>query len=86
MQEIFEKNNLYQTVDQPTYIIGESKTCIDLVCTDQPNLITSNEIHPFLHNTCHHQVNYVRLNLRCPPPSPYERPVWHFGRARPKNS
>ena len=26
MQEIFEKNNLYQTVDQPTYIIGESKT------------------------------------------------------------
>jgi hypothetical protein len=48
MQEIFEKNNLYQTVDQPMYIIGESKTCIDLVCTDQPNLITSNEIHPSL--------------------------------------
>ena len=29
MQEIFDKHNLYQTVDQPTHIIGDSKTCIE---------------------------------------------------------
>ena len=81
MQEIFESHGLHQTVNQPTFITGNSKTCIDLVCTDQPNMIINKEIHPSLHSTCHHQVNFVKLNLKCPPPPPYKRFVWHYGRA-----
>ena len=69
MQEIFEKHCLYQTVNQPTHITGDTKTCIDLVCTDQPNLIMNNEIHPSLHDKCHHQVNYIKFNLKCIPPA-----------------
>ena len=81
MQNIFEDHGLSQLVDQPTYITGNSKTCIDLVATDQPNLIINNEIHPSLHSTCHHQINYVKLNLKCPPPPPYKCFVWHYDRA-----
>ena len=85
MQNIFDDHSLSQLVKQPRYIANKSNTCIDLVCTDQPNLILNNEIHPSLHSTCHHQVNYIRMNLKCPPPPPYKRFVWHYDRANEKN-
>ena len=34
-----------------------------------------------MHTNCHHQVNFVKINLKCPPPPPHERRVWHYGRA-----
>ena len=52
-----------------------------MIATDQPNLILSNEIHPSLHTNCHHQINAVNMNLKCPLPPPHERRVWHYGRA-----
>ena len=42
----------------------------------------SNEIHPSLHPNCHHQINYTKLCLNCPPPPPFERRVWHYRRAK----
>ena len=81
MQEIFEKHSLYQTVNQPTYITSNSHTCIDLVATDQPNIIIKNDIAPSLHPTCHHQINFVKLDLKCPLPPPFKRLVWHYARA-----
>ena len=81
IQDLFDDHLLTQIVDQPTYITGNSQTCIDLVATDQPNLILTNEIHPSMHKYCHHQINFVKLNIKCPPPPPYERRVWHYGRA-----
>ena len=80
MQDIFNTRGLSQLVDKPTYITDNANTCIDLVATDQPNLIMNNEIHPSLHTYCHHQMNYVRLNLKCPP-TPYKRFVWHYDRS-----
>ena len=51
------------SVNQPQHIIGNSKICIDLLSIDQPTLITSNEIHPSLHDTCHHQVTALKQLL-----------------------
>jgi len=68
-------------VHQPTFITKVARTCIDLVITNQPNLILSTEIHPSLHTNSHHQVNYTKVHLKCPPPPPYERRLWHYGRA-----
>ena len=81
IQQLFDDHLLTQTVHQPTFLTNNCRTCIDLVATDQPNLILSNEVHPSLHTTCHHQVNFVKVNLKCPPPPPYERRLWHYGRA-----
>ena len=30
---------------------------------------------------CHHQIIYCKLNLRIPPPPPYERKIWHYDQA-----
>ena len=80
-QKVFDEYGFSQLVNQPTFITNNSRTCIDLVATDQPNLVLANEVHPSLHTNCHHQVNFVKLNLKCPPPPPYERRVWHYGRS-----
>jgi len=68
MQKFLIERGITQLVRQPTYITNKSRTCIDLVCTDQPNLVLTNEIHPSLHTNCHHQINYTKFNLKCPPP------------------
>ena len=38
------------------------------------------DMHPSLHSNCHHQINFVTLNVQCPPP-PHPRRIWHYGRA-----
>jgi len=44
----------------------------------------ANEIHPPLHPTCHHYINFIKLNLKNPLPNPQKRFVWHFNRANEK--
>ena len=81
IHELFAYHNLTQTVNKPTNITSRTKHCIDLVATDQPNLILNNDISPSLHTNCAHQINLVKLNLKCPPPPPYKRIVYHYARA-----
>ena len=80
-QNLFNLNGLTQIVNGPTYITNNTKTCIDLVAINQPNLVISNEIHPSLHPNCHHQVNFTQLSIKCPSPPPFKRRVWHYSRA-----
>ena len=44
--------------------MGDSKSCIDLIFTDQPNLIVESGIHPSLHEQCHHLIVYGKLSVR----------------------
>ena len=43
-------------INEPTYILESSSSCIDLVLTSQPNLITESGVHPSLHPNYHHQI------------------------------
>ena len=54
---------------------------IDLIFTDQPNLIVDSGVHPSLHSNCHHQITYCKLNLSIEYPPPYEHLVWDYNRA-----
>ena len=81
IHELFAKHNILQTVNEPTNITSRTQHCIDLVATDQPNIIIKNEVAPSLHTNCSHQVNLVKLDLKCPPPPPFKRVVWHYARA-----
>jgi len=81
MQKFFDETGMTQLVKDPTYITNNSRTCIDLVATDQPNLVLVNEVHPSLHKNCHHQINHTKFNLKCPPPPPFKRILWHYSRA-----
>ena len=78
----FTTNHLQQLVTERTYSVGGSKSCIDLVLTDQPNLVINCEIIPSLHTNCHHQINHVTLNIRSPPPPPFSRRLWHYERSQ----
>ena len=56
-----------------------------MVATDQPNLVVHNSVAPSLHSNCAHQINFVKLNLKCPPPPSFSRTVYHYARANSEN-
>ena len=47
----------------PTYILPQSSSCIDLIFTDQPNYVIDCGTHPSLHPNYHHQITFCKLNL-----------------------
>ena len=83
-KEIFDNHDLTQMVKQPTYFNPgnpNSRTLVDLFVTNQPSLVIANEVHPSLHDTCHHQINFAKMNLNAPFPRPSKRLIWHYSRA-----
>ena len=80
IQETFDNFGFTQMVKQPTYLTNNSETLVDIFATNQPNLVTANEIHPSQHDKCHHQVNFVKINLKCIAPDPIKRFIWHYSR------
>ena len=65
-----------QLIAEPTHVLENSSSCIDLIFTNQPNLIMDAGVHPPLHLKCHHQVICAKINLQIEYPPPYTRKVW----------
>ena len=65
-------------INEPTHILESSSSCIDLIFTSQPNLITESGAHPSLHPNSHHQIILAKFNLEIHYPPPYFREVWHY--------
>ena len=80
LHDVFDDLGLTQLVNDPTHILNNSKSCTDLVLSDQPNIISECSVHPSLHTTCHHQINHVSSNVNNPLPPPYYRKIWHHDR------
>mgnify|MGYP001793479390 CR=1 FL=1 len=76
---------LTQIITEPTHILPNSNTCIDLLFTNQPNIVSESGVYPTLHNHCHHQLIYAKINFKTYFPPPYERLVWHYSRAKVEN-
>ena len=72
---------LQQLISQPTHLLANSSSCIDLIFTDQPSLVVDCGTHSSLHPNCHHQIVYCKLDLKFIYPPPYQRCVWDFKRA-----
>ena len=83
--EGMEIENLFtslQIISKPTNFQPNKKpTCIDLIATDQPNIILDCGTRASLDTYCHHQIIYCKIYFRIPPPPPFERRIWHFNRA-----
>ena len=45
-----------QLISEPTHILNNSSSCIDLIFTDQPNLVNNSGTHPSLYPNCHHKI------------------------------
>ena len=72
---------LHQLISEPTHLLGDSKSCIDLTFTDQPNLYIETGVHPSLHSHCHHQIVYGKLSIWKISQPPYSRRIWHYDKA-----
>ena len=68
-----------QVIKEPTHILDNSKSCLDLILTSQPNMIMDSGVHPSLHSNSQHQIIYAKFDLKVF--YPYGRTVWHFSRA-----
>ena len=74
-------SGLHQLIKEPTHSMKNSASCIDLIFTNQPNLVIDSGVHPSLHISCHRQIVYCKLNLSIKFPPPYERLVWDYNKA-----
>ena len=70
-----------QVITGPTHILENSFSCIDLIFSNQTNIITDSGVHPTLHSNCHHQIVYSKLNLKIEYPPPYTRKIWDYNRS-----
>ena len=52
---------LYEVINEHTHVLENSSSCMELILTSQPNLISESGVHPWLHSNCHHQA--ILLNL-----------------------
>jgi len=77
IEDLFSKLGLSQVISEPTNFEPRSNSsCIDLIVTDQPNIILNSGTRASLDSTCHHQIIHCKVNLTIPPPTPFERKIW----------
>ena len=72
---------MHKLTSQPTHLLPTSSICVDLIFTEQPNLVVNSGVHILLHKNCHHQIIFYKLNLKNKYPPPYERLVWDYKKA-----
>ena len=78
IENVTAQFGLQQIIKEPTHISNTSSSCIDLIFTSQPNLITDSGVHSSLHSNCHHQIVFAKFNLHIVYPPPYLREIWHY--------
>ena len=75
---ITKQYGLHQVIKEPPHLLDYSSTCIDLILTSQPNLITESDIHPTLCPNFQHQIVYAKFNLQNRFFPPYSRDFWPY--------
>ena len=59
LENVKSQFGLHQFIKEPTHILYNSSSCIDLIFASQPNLIIES-----LHPNCHQQLIYAKFNLQ----------------------
>ena len=70
IQSISSLYGFSQLISEPTHILQNSSSCIDLIFTDQPNLVINSRIKASLHQNCHHQITYAKFDQQIIPHLP----------------
>ena len=81
LESLTTVHGFHQLISQPSHLMPQSSSCVDLNFTDQPSSIVDSAVHPSLHSNCHHQITYCKLNLNIKYPPPYGRLVWDYSQA-----
>ena len=78
LDEFIEGNALFQLIDQPTHILENSKSCIDLIITTQSSLFVESGVHLSLFKGCHHEIIFGKVAVSVSHPPPYKRRMWDY--------
>ena len=63
LEALTSLHNFDQLLSEPTHILSNSNSCIDLIFTNQPNLVVNCGTHSTLNSKYHHQITHCKLNL-----------------------
>ena len=78
----FSDLNLTQLISElPHFREHCTPSCIDLILSNQPNIVLESGVRPSLDPTCKHQITFCKINFKIPPAPAYIRRVWHFNKA-----
>ena len=69
---------LHQIINEPTQILPSSSSFTDLIFTNQLNMTINSGVHPSLHQNCHHQLMFAKVNMKISYPLPYKSLVWDY--------
>ena len=81
LNQLIESFSMTQLIDQPTHILTNSSSLIDLIITDQVDMFVDSGLLPSPRDKSHHEIIYGKLNLTAPLPPPYKRRVWDYNEA-----
>ena len=83
LDNMFSDLNLTEMITEPSHFMRDDCTpsCIDIIVTDQPNLVLDSGVRPSLDSTVKHQIIFCKINFKIPPLPKYVRKIWHFNRA-----
>ena len=65
-----------QIINQPTHIVNNLLSCIDLIFCNNMNLISNFGVDFSIFEKCHHNIIFGKINIRIPLPPSYIREVW----------
>ena len=84
LDNLFSTLNLTQLISEPTHFFRDDcePSCIDLIVTDQPNLVLDSGVRPSLDPTVKHQMIFCKINFKIPPLPKFIRKIWYFNRAK----
>ena len=78
IEELISSLNLSPMISEPTnFTPGKRPSRIDLIITDQPNLLLYSSTQASLDPKCHHQIIYGKINFNISPTPPIKRKMWH---------
>ena len=76
IEELTSVLGLSQLITEPTnFEPNKNPSCIDLIFTDQPNMVIESGTRNSLDSLCHHQITYCQFNYKILPPPSFERKI-----------
>ena len=49
IESITSQFGLHHLINEPTHLLQNCSSCIDLIFTSQPNIVVESGVHPYLH-------------------------------------
>ena len=78
IKSLTSSHGLSKLISDPTHILQNSFSCIDLAFKNQLYFVIGSGAHISLHPNCHDQIVFSKLNIRIEYPPLYKWSVWDY--------